>query len=175
MAVDPGALLTQATSHALAYRRSLAEDPRLPSADYHAMLQRFAGALPEHGTAAGEVIEALATQAVPGLMPMAGPRFFGWVIGASHPAGVAADWLVSAWGQNSGFHSPTPATAAIEAVAERWLVDVLDLPPESSVGFRPAPRWPTPSASPRHAPACCSQPAGTLTPTDSSARRRSRC
>ena len=68
-------------------------------------------------------------------MPMAGPRFFGWVIGASHPVGVAADWLVSAWGQNSGFHSPTPATAAIEAVAERWLVEVLDLPPESSVGF----------------------------------------
>jgi glutamate/tyrosine decarboxylase-like PLP-dependent enzyme len=134
-ASDPGALLTQAMSHALAYRRSLAEDPRLPSADYHAMLERFAGAMPEQGTAAGEVIEALATQAVPGLMPMAGPRFFGWVIGASHPVGVAADWLVSAWDQNSGFHSPTPATAAIEAVAERWLVEVLDLPPESSVGF----------------------------------------
>jgi glutamate/tyrosine decarboxylase-like PLP-dependent enzyme len=48
---------------------------------------------------------------------------------------VAADWLVSAWGQNTGFHSPTPATAAIEAVAERWLLEVLDLPPESSVGF----------------------------------------
>jgi hypothetical protein len=49
-ASDPGALLTQAMSHALAYRRSLAEDPRLPSADYHAMLERFAGAMPEQGT-----------------------------------------------------------------------------------------------------------------------------
>ena len=85
---DTGTLLSLAMSHALAYRRSLAEDPRPPSADYHAMLERFAEAMPEHGTAAGEVIEALATQAVAGLMPIAGPRFFGWVMGASHPAGV---------------------------------------------------------------------------------------
>ena len=135
MAVDPGTLLSQAMSHALAYRRALAEDQRPPSADYHAMLERFTEAMPEQGTDAGEVIEALATQALPGLMPMAGPRFFGWVIGASHLAGVAADWLVSAWGQNTGYHSPTPATAAIEAVAERWLLEVLDLPPGSSIGF----------------------------------------
>jgi glutamate/tyrosine decarboxylase-like PLP-dependent enzyme len=135
MAIDPGELLFQAMSHALAYRRTLAQDPKPPSADYHAMLERFTEPMPDQGTAAVEVIEALATQAAPGLMPMAGPRFFGWVIGASHPVGVAADWLVSAWGQNTGYHSPTPATAAIEAVAERWLLDVLDLPPGSSVGF----------------------------------------
>ena len=128
MAIDPDTLLSQAMSHALAYRRALAEDQRPPSADYHAMLERFTEAMPEQGTDAGEVIEALATQALPGLMPMAGPRFFGWVIGASHPAGVAADWLVSAWGQNAGYHSPTPAAAAIEAVAERWLLELLDLP-----------------------------------------------
>src|SRR6476646_2757550 len=99
MTTDPGTLLSQAMSHALAYRRALADDPGPPLADYHTMLERFAEAMPEHGTAAGDVIEALATQATAGLMPMAGPRFFGWVIGASHLAGVAADWLVSAWGQ----------------------------------------------------------------------------
>jgi glutamate/tyrosine decarboxylase-like PLP-dependent enzyme len=135
MSIDPGTLLAQAMSHALAYRRTLAKDPQPPSADYHAMLERFAEAMPAHGTDAGEVIDALATEALPGLMPIAGPRFFGWVMGASHPVGVAADWLVSAWGQNTGYHSPTPATAAIEAVAERWLLEVLDLPPGSSVGF----------------------------------------
>jgi glutamate/tyrosine decarboxylase-like PLP-dependent enzyme len=135
MAADIGVLFSKAMSHALAYRRGLAEDPRPPSADYQSMVERFAEALPEEGMAAVDVIDALAAQAAPGLMPMAGPRFFGWVIGASHPCGVAADWLVSAWGQNSGYHSPTPATAAIEATAERWLVEVLDLPPDSSVGF----------------------------------------
>ncbi len=135
MTIDMSMLLSQTMSHALAYRRTLAEDPRPPSCDYHAMLERFSETMPERGTPASEVIDTLATQAMPGLMPMAGPRFFGWVIGASHPVGVAADWLVSAWGQNTGYHSPTPATAAIEAVAERWLLEVLDLPQGSSVGF----------------------------------------
>ena len=68
-------------------------------------------------------------------MPITGPRFFGWVMGGSHPAGVAADWLVSAWGQNAGYHTPTPAASAMEEIAERWLLDILDLPRESSIGF----------------------------------------
>jgi len=51
MAADPDQLLSQAMSHALAYRRALAEDQRPPSADYHAMLERFTEAMPEQGTA----------------------------------------------------------------------------------------------------------------------------
>ncbi len=65
------------------------------------------------------MIDELAGIAEPGLMAMPGPRFFGWVLGGSHPAGVAADWLTSAWGQNTGYHTPTPATAALEEVAAR--------------------------------------------------------
>jgi len=66
---------------------------------------------------------------------MTGPRFFGWVIGGSHPAGVTADWLVSAWGQNVGNHMAAPAASAAEEVAGRWLVDILGLQKGSSVGF----------------------------------------
>jgi glutamate/tyrosine decarboxylase-like PLP-dependent enzyme len=66
---------------------------------------------------------------------MTGPRFFGWVIGGSHPVGVAADWLTGAWGQNAGNHHATPSAAAVEAVAAAWLLDLFDLPRESSVGF----------------------------------------
>ena len=49
MAVDPGTLLSQAMSHALAYRRTLDKDPQPPTADYHAMLERFSEAMPEQG------------------------------------------------------------------------------------------------------------------------------
>lgn len=70
-----------------------------------------------------------------GLHAMTGPRFFGWVIGGSHPAGVTADWLVSAWGQNVGNHMAAPAASAAEEVAGRWLVDILGLQKGSSVGF----------------------------------------
>ncbi|MFO0993429.1 MAG: aminotransferase class V-fold PLP-dependent enzyme [Hyphomicrobiales bacterium] len=132
---EPRPVFDAAMKHAVAYRQSVAADPKLPSADYHAMLETFSEPLPEEGMDPAALIDRLATMAMPGLMPMAGPRFFAWVIGASHPAGVAADWLVSAWGQNSAYHTPTPATAAIEEIAERWLVEILGLPMGSSIGF----------------------------------------
>ena len=66
---------------------------------------------------------------------MVGPRFFGWVIGATEPAGMAADWLTSAWAQNTGNAHATPAASACEEITGRWLLDLLDLPRESSVGF----------------------------------------
>ena len=62
-------------------------------------------------------------------------RFFGFVIGGTHPAALAADWLVSAWDQNSGLRTLTPAHSAVEEIAEAWLLDLLGLPPESAVGF----------------------------------------
>lgn len=128
-------LLSRAAEHAARYRESLAEQPAMPRLDYHQMRERLAAPLPETGSAPMAVLDDLVALAEPGLMPMAGARFFGFVIGASHPAGVAADWLVSAWGQNAGYHSPTPAAAAVEEIAERWLLEILDLPRDSSIGF----------------------------------------
>jgi glutamate/tyrosine decarboxylase-like PLP-dependent enzyme len=57
------------------------------------------------------------------------------VIGGSHPAGLAADWLVSAWDQNCGLRRMTPAQSALEDLASQWLLDVLGLPPAAAVGF----------------------------------------
>jgi glutamate/tyrosine decarboxylase-like PLP-dependent enzyme len=61
------------------------------------------------GSGAQDVLDELVRRATPGLHAMTGNRFFGWVIGASHPVGVAADWLTSAWGQNAGNHTASPA------------------------------------------------------------------
>jgi glutamate/tyrosine decarboxylase-like PLP-dependent enzyme len=62
-------------------------------------------------------------------------RFFGFVIGGSHPAALAADWLVSAWDQNCGLRRLTPSHSAVEDMASAWLLDLLGLPPVSAVGF----------------------------------------
>ena len=62
-------------------------------------------------------------------------RFFGFVIGGTHPAALAADWLVSAWDQNAGLRTLTPAATAVEDVAEAWVIDLLGLPAGSAVGF----------------------------------------
>ena len=92
-------------------------------------------ATPEMATDPSTVIDELVALTEGGLSISASGRFFGWVIGASDPAGVAADWLVSAWGQNAGYQSTAPAMAAIEEVAEGWLLDILDLPRDSAIGF----------------------------------------
>src|SRR5512146_2808125 len=49
--------------------------------------------LPGRGEDPVAVIEALASEADPGIVAMAGPRYFGFVIGGHHPAALAADWL----------------------------------------------------------------------------------
>ncbi len=81
------------------------------------------------------VVDELARLAEPGLMAMPSGRFFGWVIGGTLPAALAADWLVSAWDQNSGMNYASPATAAAEQAAGEWLLDILGLPAGSDVGF----------------------------------------
>ncbi|MDN4644797.1 pyridoxal phosphate-dependent decarboxylase family protein [Arthrobacter sp. PsM3] len=106
--------------------------PRVTAADLAA---DFGGPLPRTGMPAAEVIDYLATKAEPGLMAMPSGRFFGWVIGGTLPAALAADWLVSAWDQNAGLRFATPATAAIEEAAGAWLLQLLGLPAESDVGF----------------------------------------
>jgi glutamate/tyrosine decarboxylase-like PLP-dependent enzyme len=134
-ATDLSALWSRAAELATNFRTGLPDRPQRPLKTYHQMREAFAAPTPEHGAPAVGVIEDLARIAEPGLHAMAGSRFYGWVIGASHPAGVAADWLTSAWGQNCGNHHATPAAAAVEDVASRWLLDLLRLPADCSVGF----------------------------------------
>ena len=117
------------------YRRELADAATFPVASYAEILSRFDRPVPAQGTDGLTAITELAAGARDGLRPIAGPRFFGWVNGHSHPAGVAADWLTSAWGQNCAGIPMTPAGAAVEAVAARWLLELLDLPSECSVGL----------------------------------------
>jgi glutamate/tyrosine decarboxylase-like PLP-dependent enzyme len=106
--------------------------PRLAAAD---LAVDFGGPLPTEGMPAAEVVDYLAAKAEPGLMAMPSGRFFGWVIGGTLPAALAADWLVSAWDQNAGLRFATPATAAIEEAAGKWLLELLGLPEDAGVGF----------------------------------------
>lgn len=128
-------LLGRALRHAIAYRDGLDAGPQRPSADYRQVLRSFTTPLPEEGEAGEAVIDALVELATPGLAAMVGRRFFAWVIGASHPVGLAADWMTGAWGQNAGNHVASPAAAAVEEVAAGWLLDLLDLPRSASVGL----------------------------------------
>lgn len=130
-----GTLWGRAAELATRFRAGIADRPQRPLSTYHEMRAAFAAPLPETGADPLAVIEDLARRAAPGLQAVTGPRFFGWVMGASHPAGVAADFLTSAWGQNAGNHLAMPAAAAVEEIAARWLLDLLRLPADCSVGL----------------------------------------
>jgi glutamate/tyrosine decarboxylase-like PLP-dependent enzyme len=82
-----------------------------------------------------DVLDSLARLIDEGGVATPGPRFFGFVTGGSHPVAVAADWLVSVWDQNAAFHVLSPAMAALEDLTAGWLLDLLGLPRQSSVGF----------------------------------------
>jgi glutamate/tyrosine decarboxylase-like PLP-dependent enzyme len=133
--MDIAALFSQAAQHAARFRAGSATRPHHPDRMYADCVDVFSEPLPETGTSGENVIRELVEKAEPGLHAMTGPRFHGWVIGGSHPVGVAADMLTSAWGQNAGNHMATPSAAAAELTAGRWLVEMLGLPPTSSVGF----------------------------------------
>ena len=128
-------ILERALLHANRFRDSLAGRAPWPVSNASELHAGFDGPTPEVGANPLTVIDALAAAAEPGLTASTGSRFFGWVIGASDPVGVAADLLTSAWGQNAGIYATSPAAAMAEKVAARWLLDILRLPPQSSVGF----------------------------------------
>ncbi|HET9453478.1 MAG TPA: aminotransferase class V-fold PLP-dependent enzyme [Gemmatimonadaceae bacterium] len=98
-------------------------------------LDRFDVPLQEQPIAAAEVLRALDEIGSPATMGIGGPRFFGFVMGGSVPAALAADFLTSAWEQNTGMYNITPVTARLEAVALRWLLEVLDLPRDAAGAF----------------------------------------
>ena len=81
------------------------------------------------------VIEELAAAADPGVVASVGPRYFGFVVGGQLPASAAADWLTTAWGQNAVVHALSPAAAATEETAGAWMLELLGLPREASVGL----------------------------------------
>jgi glutamate/tyrosine decarboxylase-like PLP-dependent enzyme len=128
-------VLDVAADAAKKFRQDINTLPQRPIKTYAEMKTIFGGPLPESPEDGEEVIQELANKAIEGLQMATGPRFFGWVIGGSHIVGTAADWLTSAWGQNTGNHHAAPSAAAAETAATGWLLELLDLPRESSVGF----------------------------------------
>jgi glutamate/tyrosine decarboxylase-like PLP-dependent enzyme len=127
--------LDAAHRHALEWLDSRDERPIRPKADADDILARLDSRLPEVGIPPAAVIDELAQAAAPGLIALGSPRFYGLVIGGIYPAAMAADWLVSAWDQNSGSRQLTPSTDAVEEIAAGWLLELLGLPRESGVGF----------------------------------------
>jgi glutamate/tyrosine decarboxylase-like PLP-dependent enzyme len=129
------ALLLDAAHRGAAYLDGLRERAVRPSPDAVAELARLDAALPEAGCPPATVLADLDRFVSPATMATAGPRFFGFVIGGALPASLAANWLAGAWDQNAALESVTPGVARVEAVALRWLLEVLGLPAGTQGAF----------------------------------------
>ena len=127
--------LRRAWTLAETYLRRLPDRPVGSALGFDAVRAQLATGLSEEGVDPLRVIDELAAAAEPGLVATPGPRYFGFVIGGSVPAALAADQLVSAWDQNAALARSSPASAAVESVAAEWLLDLLGLPKTASVGF----------------------------------------
>jgi glutamate/tyrosine decarboxylase-like PLP-dependent enzyme len=127
--------LTEAFGHAVGYLEGLPERPLPPPATLGELRRALGGPLPEQPSDPRDVIAALAAAAEPGVMPSGSGRFFGFVIGGTSPAAIAADWLTSAWDQNAGSYVIGPSASVAEEVAAAWLAELLGLPAGVSCGF----------------------------------------
>ncbi len=127
--------LARAQAHASHWLESLPSRPVVPAASVEQVIDALGSDLPDQPTPAAEVLDLMATACEPGLTAIPSGRFFGFVMGGTHPAALGADWLTSAWDQNAGLRSVTPAASALEELAGAWLLDLLGLPSTAGVGF----------------------------------------
>ncbi|MEO1679757.1 MAG: aminotransferase class V-fold PLP-dependent enzyme [Pseudomonadota bacterium] len=130
---DDLAPLDQAARYGRAFRSR--DRPIHPTASVQELRDAFCQPLADSGRPGTAVIRELIEAAEPGLVGNTDPNFFAWVMGGSDPVGVAADWLASVWGQNAAIYQTSPAAAIAEEAVSAWLLELLDLPRDSSVGF----------------------------------------
>jgi glutamate/tyrosine decarboxylase-like PLP-dependent enzyme len=128
-------LLARTAALAADYLETLDTRQIRPERGYREMHELFDRAVPDRPADPADVVEELAAVGEQGVMAIGSGRWYGFVAGGAVPSSLAADWLVSAWDQNTGLAEPTPATSALEAVTGRWVLELLGLPPDSSFAF----------------------------------------
>ena len=127
--------LARAYELSVAYLRTLDSRHVGPTTDARGVRERLRSELTDEGEDAEAVVADMAAALDPGIVASTGPRYYGFVIGGALPAASAADVLTTAWNQNGALHALSPAAAAAEEIAGEWMLDLLGLPPDASVGL----------------------------------------
>jgi glutamate/tyrosine decarboxylase-like PLP-dependent enzyme len=91
--------------------------------------------LPVQPNDPGNILDQLNRFGSPATVIQSGGRYFGFVIGGTIPAALAARWLSDFWDQNAGMYVTSPIVSKLEAVTEKWLRQLFGLPDNVVSGF----------------------------------------
>ncbi|NOQ18884.1 MAG: aminotransferase class V-fold PLP-dependent enzyme [Desulfobacterales bacterium] len=128
-------LLRSVTERSVQYLAGLEKGNVFPSSVAIDALAKLDEPLPDGPGDIETVIGLLDNIGSPATVLTAGGRYFGFVIGGSLPAALAANWLAGAWDQNAGLRITSPIASALEQISLGWLLDVLSLPAGAGGGF----------------------------------------
>jgi glutamate/tyrosine decarboxylase-like PLP-dependent enzyme len=128
-------LLADTAARAARYLNQINERRVAPSSESIARLKRLGGPLPEGPADPAELLAMLDDVGSPATVATTGGRYFGFVIGGTLPAALAANWLAGAWDQNAAMRVMSPTAAEIEDVVREWTLDLLGLPSGGGIGF----------------------------------------
>ena len=129
------ALFAETARRAVQYRNHIGNRAVMPEAEALQQLERLNEPFPEHAIPSLDVLRMLDEIGSPATAASTAGRFFGFVVGSSLPAAVAANWLATAWDQEGGQVITAPIIAALEEICSRWLVELFSLPDTTGVGF----------------------------------------
>jgi len=128
-------LLSETADRAARYLAGLPDRKVAPLPQHVAGLTALGGPLPEAPADPAEVLALLDDIGSPASVASAGGRYFGFVIGGTLPAALAANWLAGAWDQNAYLQVMSPVAARLEEIVLAWMMELLGLPAGSGAGF----------------------------------------
>jgi glutamate/tyrosine decarboxylase-like PLP-dependent enzyme len=121
-------LLTDAAERARRYLSGLANRPVAPGIPALKALAAFDEPLPDVPGDPAETLALLDESGSPATVASAGGRYFGFVTGGAYPVAVAANWLATAWDQNTALPVMSPVAARLHDVVTGWLTSLFGLP-----------------------------------------------
>jgi len=128
-------IFKQAQQYSLEYLENVFERNVYPTEEAIHNLSKFDEEFPTSSTKAEKVLEQLNQYGCPATTATLGGRYFGFVCGSALPVGLAAKNLGTYWDQSPAMNVLSPIGSKLESVVEKWLIQLFNLPKDSSAGF----------------------------------------